>query len=64
MLFKKILRESNHKPNKIWIDKGTKYYNWSIELWLEKNAVTRYSTHNKGKSVVPQKFTKTLENKI
>ena len=64
MLFKKILRESNHKPNKIWIDKGTEYYNRSIELWLEKNIVTRYSTHNEGKSVVPQRFIRTLENKI
>ena len=62
--FQKILCESNRKPNKIWIDKGTKYYNQSIELWLEKNAVTRYSRHNEGKSVVPQRFIRTLKNKI
>ena len=25
--FQKILDECNHKPNKIWVDKGTEYYN-------------------------------------
>ena len=25
--FQKILDESNRKPNKIWVDKGSKFYN-------------------------------------
>ena len=25
--FQKILDESNHKPNKIWVDKGSEFYN-------------------------------------
>ena len=25
--FQQILKESNRKPNKIWIDKGTEFYN-------------------------------------
>ena len=25
--FQKILKESNRKPNKIWIDKGSEFYN-------------------------------------
>ena len=25
--FQKILKESNRKPNKIWVDKGSKFYN-------------------------------------
>ena len=29
--FKKILDESNRKPNKIWVDKGGKSYNRSIK---------------------------------
>ena len=24
--FQKILNESNHKPNKIWADKGSEFY--------------------------------------
>ena len=29
--FQKILDESNHKPNKIWVDKGSEFYNRSIK---------------------------------
>ena len=25
--FKKMLKESNRKPNKIWVDKGSEFYN-------------------------------------
>ena len=28
--FKKILYDSNRKPNKIWIDKGSEFYNNSF----------------------------------
>ena len=30
--FQKILDESNRKPNKIWVDKGNKFYNRSLRL--------------------------------
>ena len=35
-VFQKILKESNRKPNKIWIDKGSEFYNNSC-----KKMVTR-----------------------
>ena len=44
--FQKILDESNHKPNKIWVDKGSEFYNRSIKSWLEKDAIKMYSTRN------------------
>ena len=28
--FHKILKESNRKPNKIWVDKGSEFYNNSF----------------------------------
>ena len=28
--FQKILKESNRKPNKIWVDKGSEFYNSSF----------------------------------
>ena len=31
---------------------------------LEKNDIEMYSTHNEGKSVVGERFIKTLKNKI
>ena len=32
--------------------------------WLEKNAIELYSTHNEGKSVIAERFIRTLKNKI
>ena len=34
--FQKILDESNRKPNKIWLDKGSEFYNRSMKSWLKK----------------------------
>ena len=34
--FQKIVNESNQKPNKIWLDKGSQFYNRSMKSWLEK----------------------------
>ena len=60
----KISRESNCKPNKIWVVKDREFYNRSIKSWLEKNAIEMYSTHNEGKSVVAERSIRTLKNKI
>ena len=62
--FPKILQESNRKPNKIWIDKGSEFYNTSIKSWVEKSDIEMYSTHNEGKSVIAEGFIRTLKNKI
>ena len=35
--FQEILGESNRIPNKIWVDKGIKFYNRSMKSWLEDN---------------------------
>ena len=35
-----------------------------MKLWLEKYAMEMYSTHNEGKSVVAERFIRTLKNKI
>ena len=50
--FQKILNESNCKPNKIWVDKGSEFYNRSMKSWLEKIDIESYSTHNEGKPIV------------
>ena len=62
--FQKILDESNRKPNKIWVDKGSEFYNRSMKSWLDKNDIEMYSTYNEGKSVFAETFMKTLKNKI
>ena len=38
--------ESKCKPNKIWVDKGSKFHNSSFKLWLQDNDIEIYSTHN------------------
>ena len=35
-----------------------------MKSWLEKNDVAMYSTHNEGKSVVAERFTRTLKKII
>ena len=49
--FQQILKESNKKPNKIWVDKGSEFSNSSFKNWLKDNDIEIYSIHNKGKSV-------------
>ena len=62
--FKKILDNSNRKPNKIWVDHGSECYNNKFEKFLKENDTEMYSTFNEGKSVVAERFIKTLKNKI
>ena len=35
-----------------------------MKSWLEKNDIEMYSTHNEGKSVVAERFIRTLKNEI
>ena len=62
--FQSILKKSNRKPSKIWIDKGGEFYNRSMKSWSEKNDIKMYSTHNEGKSVITERFIRTIKNKI
>ena len=62
--FQNILDKSERKPNKIWIDKGSEFYNNSFKKWLKYNDIEMYSIHNEGKSVVAERFIRTLKNKI
>ena len=62
--FKKIISEGQIKPNKIWFDQGSAFYNQSFKVFLKINNIEMYSTYNKGKSVVAERFIRTLKNKI
>ena len=62
--FQSILKKSNRKPNKIWVDKGSEFYNRSMKSWLENNDIEMYSTHNEGKSVAAERFIRTIKNKV
>ena len=62
--FKKIFDDSNRKPNKIWVDHGSEFYINKFKSFLKKNSIEMCSTYNEGKSVVAERFIKTLKNEI
>ena len=72
--FQIILKQSNRrvkgtsaqhvKPNKIWVDKESEFYNAYLKKWLRDNNIVMYSTHNEEKSVVAERFIRTLKGKI
>ena len=54
--FQKMLHDSNRKPNKIWVYKGSEFYNSSFKKILKDNGIEMYSIRNKGNSIVAEKF--------
>ena len=62
--FDKIIKQSNRKPNKIWVDQGGEFYNNVFKKWLPDNDIIMYSIYNEGKSVVAERFIRTLKNKL
>ena len=44
--FNKIIKQSNRKPNKIWVDQGGEFYNYVFEKRLSDNDINMYSTYN------------------
>ena len=61
--FQKLISKER-KPNKIWVDQGSEFYNQSCKDFLKINNIEMYSTFNEGKSVVAERFIRTLRNKI
>ena len=61
--FQKIVSKE-HKPNTIWVDQGGEFYNNLFKRFLKINNIEMYSTYNEGKSVVAERFIRTLKNKI
>ena len=46
------------------MDKGSEFYNNSFTNWIKDNNIEMYSIHNEGKSVVAERFIRTLKTKI
>ena len=40
--FNKTIKQSNRKPNKIWIDQGGEFYNHVFKKWLSSNDIIVY----------------------
>ena len=70
-VFQKIISKGSkteskgrRKPNKIWINQVGEFYNKLFKRFLKINNIEMYSTYNEEKSVVAERFTRTLNNKI
>ena len=63
-VFQNILNDSGRKPSEIWVDKGSEFYNRSLKPGLQDNNIEIYSPYNEGKSVVAERFIRTLKKKI
>ena len=59
--FQKIISKGR-KPNKVWVDQGGEFYKL-FKRFLKVNNIKMYSTYNKGKSVVAERFIRSLKNK-
>lgn len=59
--FTEIVAGSKRKPDKLWVDKGTEFYNRTFRDWLKENEIDMYSTHNEGKAVVVERFNRTIK---
>ena len=64
MLFRKFFKKYNRKPNKTWVHERSEFYKSSVKKWLKDNNIEMYLIHNEGKSVVAERFIKTLKTKI
>ena len=49
---------------KLWVDKGSEFYNYSFEKQLKDSDIEMYSVHNEGKSAVAERFIRTSKTKI
>ena len=59
-----MLGKCSLKPNKVWIDKRSELYNGSMKSQLRDNDIKMHLTYNEGKSVVAERFSRYLKNKI
>ena len=60
--FKSIIQDSKRKPQYLWVDKGSEFYNKDFKNYLKENKINMYSTFGDHKSAVIERFNRTLKN--
>jgi len=58
---KDVIEESKRQPEKIWVDKGSEFYNKEFLAWTKSQNIVVYSTYGDSKSVVVERFIRTLK---
>ena len=60
-----IFKKSGKSPQFLWCDRGKEYYNKNVVLdVLKRYNCTLYSTHNRMKAAIAERFIRTLRRKI
>ena len=59
--FISIVEDAGTKPEKLWVDRGSEFYNSIFKKWCATNGVTMYSTFGESKSVIVERFNRTLK---
>ena len=62
--FMEIVNEFNHKRNKSWVDQRGEFYNKLMQEWLDNNDLLIHSRNHEAKSLIAERFIKTLKAKI
>ena len=60
----KTIFNAGRKPEYLWTDKGTEFYNKHLKDLLAENKITLYSTDNEEKSSVVERWNRTIKNKM
>lgn len=61
---KDIIHKSHRSPQKFWVDKGSEFYNKDFKDWIKSKNISMYSTYGESKSVVVERFIRTLKTMI
>jgi hypothetical protein len=56
-----VISESKRKPNFFWVDEGKEFLNKDMNAWRKTQAIGLYHTYGRGKSVVVERFNRTLK---
>jgi hypothetical protein len=62
--FLAIIKTEGRKPRKIWVDKGSEFYNLQFIKWTKSEKIELYSTYSESKSVIVERFNKTLKQNM
>ena len=58
---KDIVAESGRKPSLLWVDEGKEFKNRELTAWRKANDIGLYHTYGRGKSVIVERFNRTLK---
>ena len=62
--FKYIFDKTGIIPKKLWTDRGLEFYNKKLDTLREQHNIEIYSTYGNSKSVIVERFFRTLKSKM